>query len=172
MLNLNLIAKVTFLSEEGLQGSDILQALSYEYGQEEIEEVLLYYYHFTENRQARLVVAGGREFKDQELFDITLNHFMRYFSSVNIPVIIVSGGARGADTMAEDYARRYNLPFKLFEADWDFHGKAAGYVRNKEMAKYGTHLVAFHDGISKGTTHMINLAKEYELKVKVVKYGM
>jgi len=68
------------------------------------------------------------------------------------------------------YANERGYPIKQFPADWNKYGKSAGYKRNEEMAKYADALIAFWDGKSKGTKHMIDLAKRYGLKVKVVIY--
>ena len=57
-----------------------------------------------------------------------------------------------------------------FPADWERHGKAAGYIRNREMAQNADALVAFWDGESRGTKSMIDLAKEYDLAVRVLKF--
>ena len=76
-------------------------------------------------------------------------------------VVIVSGTAKGADKLGELYAKNKSYPVHPFPADWHLHGKSAGYKRNKRMAQYADALVAFYDGSSKGTGHMINLAKDY-----------
>ena len=55
-------------------------------------------------------------------------------------------------------------------ADWNKHGKSAGYRRNEEMAKVADACICFWDGVSKGTMHMINLAKEYGLETEVIEY--
>lgn len=60
----------------------------------------------------------------------------------------------------------------IFKADWDKHGKAAGFKRNTEMAKYADALIAFWDGKSKGTKHMIDTAKSHNLKVRVIAYNV
>ena len=57
-----------------------------------------------------------------------------------------------------------------FPADWDKYGKAAGYKRNGEMARNADALIAFWDGKSRGTKHMIDLAKKYDLQARVVMY--
>jgi len=87
---------------------------------------------------------------------------------------IVSGRANGADRLGELFAKDYNLKIKYFPADWDLYGKSAGYRRNGDMAKYAAEdngvLVAFWDGKSKGTKHMIDTANKYKMKVYVVNY--
>lgn len=80
---------------------------------------------------------------------------------------VVSGTARGVDRLGETYAVRNKLPIAKFPADWDKWGKPAGYIRNKEMAQYADALVAVWNGESKGTKHMIDLAKEHGLKVHI-----
>ena len=89
---------------------------------------------------------------------------------------IISGGARGADTLGERFANEMGLEIFRFIPDWDGLGKRAGYVRNAEMAKFAVEdgnygvLIAFWDGQSRGTKHMIDLAKRYGLEVHVVNY--
>lgn len=73
---------------------------------------------------------------------------------------VVSGKARGADTAGEAWAEANDIPVAEFPADWDEHGKRAGYLRNKEMAEYGDQLIAIWDGKSRGTSMMIDLGKE------------
>ena len=116
----------------------------------------------------RIIVAGGRHFNDYLKLTKTLNHMLSILPKGDIE--IVSGKAKGADHLGELYASDNNLSVALFPADWDTYGKAAGYRRNAEMADYGTHLVAFWDGESRGTKSMIELAKKKGLKVSVVKY--
>ena len=58
-----------------------------------------------------------------------------------------------------------------FPADWN-KGKSAGYIRNEKMANYADALIAFWNGMSRGTEHMINLAKQYKLKIRICNYTM
>lgn len=113
-----------------------------------------------------LIVAGGRNFRDKELLYSTLD------SMANTHGIdeIVCGMARGADLLGKQYANDHLIKLAEFPANWAKFGKSAGYIRNKEMAKYANSLLAFWDGKSKGTKHMIDLAREYKLKVKVIYY--
>jgi len=82
---------------------------------------------------------------------------------------IVSGCARGVDTLGEKYANLNNLPIQKFPADWNKYGKSAGYIRNGEMARYADALIAIWDGQSKGTKHMIDTAKKYNLTIHIYK---
>lgn len=113
----------------------------------------------------KLVIAGGRNFVDYELLKRTVK---RNYDLEDLE--IVSGAARGADKLGERFAEENGIPVKRFPADWNGKGKAAGYIRNAEMAEYADALLAFWDGESKGTNHMINLAKKNSLRVSVVNY--
>jgi hypothetical protein len=68
---------------------------------------------------------------------------------------VVSGTARGVDTLAIEWAVINWFPWKEFPADWERHGKAAGYIRNRQMAEYADALLAIWDGKSRGTKNMI-----------------
>ena len=115
----------------------------------------------------RLIIAGGREFNDYELLKDKVDYFL---SKYNETIEIVSGKARGADSLGERYAKEHGYKIKEFPADWDTHKKAAGYIRNQEMANYATHCICFWDGESKGTEHMINIAKKEKLSLRVIRY--
>lgn len=93
-----------------------------------------------------------------------------FFLENKTDVEIVSGTARGADQLGERYAFEHGFPVKHFPADWDQHGKSAGYIRNAQMAEYADAAVIFWDGMSRGSKHMIDLAKAKGLRVRVVKY--
>jgi hypothetical protein len=73
---------------------------------------------------------------------------------------IVSGGAYGVDFCGEVYANKHKLPLTIFKAQWDLHGKRAGFLRNEEMANYADALIAVWDGESRGTKHMIDSMKK------------
>lgn len=114
----------------------------------------------------KLIIAGTRTFDNYKLLKESV------LKNVNISDIeeIVSGTAKGADSLGELFAFENDIPVKRFPANWDKYGKSAGYRRNVEMAEYGDTLIAFWDGVSKGTLHMINIAKNKNLKVFVIKY--
>ena len=114
----------------------------------------------------RVIIAGGRTFIDFELMCSKCDAILKNKKNVEI----VSGTAKGADTLGEEYAIKKCYDIKQFPADWKKHGRSAGYKRNKQMAEYGDALIAFWDGISKGTKHMIDLAKENNLPVRIIKY--
>jgi hypothetical protein len=115
----------------------------------------------------RVIIAGGREFADYDHLKDTVQHLLQNLEG---SIQIVSGLARGADELAVKFSHEFGYALKGFPADWDWNGKSAGYIRNKTMAEYSTHLIAFWDGKSRGTKHMIDLAKGLGLKVRVVSY--
>jgi len=110
----------------------------------------------------KLAVIGSRTFNNQDLLNATLNQFPME--------LIISGGARGADSMAAAYARHFNIPLKVFPADWDKWGKQAGYLRNKDIIAACDEVVAFWDGTSRGTAHSLKLAREWGKKITIVKF--
>lgn len=114
----------------------------------------------------KVIVAGGRDFNDIELLRITLRTLWKKIGRFEI----VSGMAKGADLLAYNLGKTANLTVHEFPADWDKHGKSAGYKRNTQMAEFSDVLVAFWDGKSRGTKHMIDTAKRMKLTVIVVRY--
>ena len=122
----------------------------------------------------RIIVAGSRDFNDFGLVDKTLTKYMTNMSLTKDDIEIVSGCARGADRLGEQFATKHNLACAKFPAEWDLYGKSAGYRRNAQMADYAIQetgvLFAFWDGSSKGTKHMIDLATAKGMNVNVVNY--
>ena len=111
----------------------------------------------------KIIIAGSRNISD----GFALSSVMReagYILKENIDEI-VSGGARGVDRLGEVYAKEQGITIKRFPADWEQYGKAAGYIRNAEMAEYADALVVLWDGQSKGTLHMINTAAKKGMPV-------
>lgn len=110
----------------------------------------------------KVIIAGSRTLNNLRYVETAVhqavNKWMRQdqenWKAYTRPEI-VSGGAQGVDFQAELYAKKHTLPFKEFQADWDKHGKAAGIIRNIQMAEYADTLIAVWDGQSKGTFHMI-----------------
>ena len=109
----------------------------------------------------KLIIAGGRNITDYSLVLSALAE------SQFIPTEIVSGMAPGVDTLAVQYARENNLPLSEFHANWKEFGRSAGPRRNRQMAEYGTALLAIWDGESRGTKNMIQEATKRNLQVYV-----
>lgn len=112
----------------------------------------------------RIIIAGGRDFYDYDLVKMTMARIGYK------PTVIVSGCARGADTLGINWAIDNFTPVDKYPADWDRYGKSAGYKRNVQMAENADMLIAFWDGKSKGTKHMIDIALSHKLIVLVVPY--
>ena len=72
----------------------------------------------------------------------------------------MSGGAKGADTLAENWAEEYGIPITIFRPDWKAYGKAAGPIRNTDIVNECTHMIAFPSVKGKGTQDSIKKAKE------------
>ena len=127
-------------------------------------------------KELRIIIAGSRDFNDYELLKKSAIEIITKKTMLPDLTRIISGGARGADTLGERFANEMGLEISRFIPDWDGLGKRAGYVRNAEMAKFAVEddndgmLIAFWDGQSRGTKHMIDLAKRYGLEVYVVNY--
>lgn len=116
----------------------------------------------------RIIIAGGRDFNDYPLAEgVLLDNTVSY---TNDQITIVSGGARGADKIGEALAKNYTTNLCIYPAQWDMYGKSAGYKRNALMAANADMLLAFWDGKSKGTKHMIDLATKAGLEVIVTNY--
>lgn len=117
----------------------------------------------------RIIIAGTRTVEENS--EILFDKIANKLSKLNYSDIeIVSGTCKGADTLGENFARLNNIDIKQFPADWDKYGKSAGPIRNREMAKYSTHLIAIWDEKSRGTRDMINIANKYNLQVRLIRY--
>ena len=121
----------------------------------------------------KLIVAGGRDFKDYRLLKETLDSFQQEHGNITE---VISGTAKGVDKLGEQYANENNIQIKRFVPDWEGLGKKAGHVRNRQMGDYakehGGMLVAFWDKQSRGTKGMIDYATKIGLKSVVVHYGV
>lgn len=109
----------------------------------------------------RTIIAGSRSITDYSV----LRAAMREITWV--PSVVLSGRARGVDTLGERWAMANNLPVEYFYPQWTLLGNRAGIVRNVEMVQSADALVALWDGKSRGTTHMIQTAARFGLVVAV-----
>ncbi len=114
----------------------------------------------------RVIVAGGRDFHDYSLLKEKLDVLL----SNKENVVIISGLAKGADTLGEKYAHQNKLVVSYYPALWNQHGSRAGFIRNEEMAKTADACICFWDGASVGTKHMIDTAKSMNIKLRVIGY--
>lgn len=109
----------------------------------------------------KVIIAGSRDITDMELVVEAVKQ-----SGFEITEV-VTGMARGVDTLAEEYGYQERLNIQRFYADWNVYGKMAGKIRNMAMANYAEALIAVWDGKSTGTRHMIEKALEKGMKVYV-----
>lgn len=120
----------------------------------------------------RIVIAGSRGFEDYALMEKTLD---RILDKQIEPVELVSGHAKGADLLAERFAKENDLPIHIIKPDWKTYGRAAGPIRNRQMLDYAMEelslVVAFWDGKSKGTKNTINTAKSLGIPVEIILFS-
>ena len=81
---------------------------------------------------------------------------------------IVSGGAKGADQLAEHYAQENSIPIEIIKPDWARYGKAAGVIRNREIIHTCDAVIVFWDGESKGTKSSISFAGKEKKQVTII----
>ena len=113
----------------------------------------------------KIIIAGGRDFNNYYILEKVLNSFKGLIDGV------VSGDARGADELGARWATYNNIHVNHFPADWDYYGHAAGFIRNIEMADNADALIAFWDGKSKGTGHMIKTMQMKKKPYRVFNYN-
>jgi len=124
----------------------------------------------------RLIIAGSRSITNYN----ALLRCLRLWWSDELKIstmreakdvihLIISGTANGVDKLGERFAEENHIPLLKMPADWNTYGKSAGYIRNEEMAKEATACIILWDGASKGTKHMIDLAKKYKLQLWIYK---
>ena len=115
-------------------------------------------YFFNEEFFIRVAIVGSRNVKD-----IVIGAYMP-----DDVTEIVSGGAKGVDTLAKEYAEKYSIKYTEFLPDYSAYGRAAPLRRNDEIIAYADEILAFWDGKSRGTAYMINNAKKQGKPVSVV----
>ena len=109
----------------------------------------------------RLGVVGSRGFNDYFLMKDILDEYE------NIDTI-VTGGANGADTWAEHYAKKYGIQCLVIPAEWSRLGRKAGYIRNVEIVNQSDVIIAFWDGKSKGTKLTIDISEKKGKEIRII----
>lgn len=110
----------------------------------------------------RCIIFGGREFEDYEYLKNTMDKVLA--DTPNGELIIISGAARGADYLGEEWARERGIPYERYPADWKRYGKSAGYKRNLQMAEVADMAVGFEGG--PGTTMMFDILRKKNIPFK------
>lgn len=122
----------------------------------------------------KVIIAGSRNVRPEYYrhFRRTIQHqidmWMWEFESHRTKITIISGGARGADKLGEEFAKRNAYKLKVMEADWKTHGRKAGMIRNGEMEQVADALIAIWDGQSVGTKNMIQRMRNANKPVFII----
>ena len=124
-----------------------------------------------------LLVAGSRTYNDFNEMCKVLDFLLKNQVAQGRRIVIVSGGASGADSLAERYAKQRGYHCEVFRAKWDRYGNSAGYRRNEEMhiaisnpSDKRRGCVCFWDMQSRGTKHNFKLARDYNTPIRVFDY--
>ena len=112
----------------------------------------------------RLAVVGTRTFERADLVDTHLDRWRE----THADLVVVSGGAMGADRLAASYAKRHNLPLIQYRADWARHGRRAGALRNKQIVDNADAVIAFWDEQSPGTRITLDMAARSGIPATVI----
>lgn len=113
-----------------------------------------------------LAIIGSRDMNNQNLFDEKMENWVKKYGQ---PDEIVSGGAKGADTLGEEYAEKYGIPIEIFRPDYKrYPGKYAPLVRNTDIIQYCTHVMAFPSRNGRGTQDAMRKANKFHKKMKVI----
>lgn len=111
----------------------------------------------------KLAIVGSRSFDDYN----TMVKFINENYNIDDITHVVSGGAKGADKLGEQFAREFDKELIIFPADWKTYGRRAGFVRNVDIIKNCDECVCFWDGKSHGTKHDIDLCEEMNKDYKI-----
>lgn len=148
--------QVSFLSNE-IKGLDDFELICFIVVRDSEEKA-------DDNKEFRVVVAGSRNFKDYDRLAAELDKFLKGKKNVTI----VSGTARGADRMGEQYAAEHGYKIDQFPAEWGKYHQGAGPIRNLQMVKTADAVVAFWDNESSGTKNIIDCARQENIPYKVI----
>ena len=123
----------------------------------------------TKKRKFILIIAGSREFKDYKLLTKEVDRLIAT-KCIGREMEICSGMAPGADLLGARYARENELTLHKFYANWEDFPGAAGMMRNAEMGTFANGLIAFWNGNSAGTRHMIEYMRHKKKPTRVIRF--
>jgi hypothetical protein len=113
----------------------------------------------------RVLVCGGRDYEDYEGFKYILDGLLDLMNNLG-ETVLIHGGAKGADSMCDKYAKeRFDITVERYPAQWIEYGKAAGFIRNKQMLVEGKPDCVFAFPGGKGTDNMIQQALKAKVKI-------
>jgi len=114
------------------------------------------------SEEMKTVIAGGRNFTDYKL--------LKWFCNMETITRVFCGGASGADKLGRQWAESKDIPVDSYPANWKLYGRAAGPIRNQDMAHDCDRVIVFWDGKSKGTQNMIESAQALRKPVTIIRY--
>lgn len=112
-------------------------------------------------RCEKVIIAGGRDYTDKHTLFAFLDKLVAQEKIA--PRAVISGCARGADTLGEQWAKARGIDVIRCPAEWDRHGKEAGFIRNQKMADMADSLVLFPGG--RGSADMKRRARKKYLRI-------
>ena len=120
-----------------------------------------------------LLIAGGRDFTDYEVLKVSLT---KETEGNELPIVVISGTAKGADTLGEKWAQECGHKIIRYRPEWSKYGNKAGPLRNVEMYNFikeqeHRKVIVFWDGCSKGTMHMIRISMNGIVPLSIYKYN-
>ena len=115
----------------------------------------------------RVIIAGSCSFQDYDRLQAVCDNILSQ-KRMTHTIVIISGTARGADALGEQYAHERGYALRRFPADWQQYGKAAGPIRNRQMAENADGLICFWNGHSPGARNMIRTANRKGLQVRTI----
>ena len=115
----------------------------------------------------KILIAGSREYDDYDAAKMALDRYLGCIPKDN-SIIIISGGCRGADAIGEKYAREKGIEVALYPAEWSKYGKAAGPIRNCQMADECDVAICFWDGKSRGTKSLIDYMNKIRKPIYII----
>ena len=122
------------------------------------------------SKEFRVAIVGGRKFNDYQMLRKAVDHMLQKKIAEGFKIVILDGGAIGADALGKKYALERGFEVCTHKADWDLHGKSAGYRRNEVMSNDADAVIAFWDQQSRGTAHMIRYTQSRNKPVQVFTY--
>ncbi|OQB40213.1 MAG: hypothetical protein BWY04_01416 [candidate division CPR1 bacterium ADurb.Bin160] len=117
----------------------------------------------------KIAIVGSRVYGGSGKYNDFVKYMDHYIPDVSIIDYLISGGTYGIDTYAEWYAKEKNVKMKVILPEWKKYGKSAGFKRNMQIINEADIIFAFWDGKSKGTLHDINIAKNFNKEITIIK---
>jgi predicted Rossmann fold nucleotide-binding protein DprA/Smf involved in DNA uptake len=106
----------------------------------------------------KIAIVGSRNIED-----INIDNYVDF-----LPECVISGGARGVDSIAEKWAKGKGVETVIFRPDYAQFGRSAPLKRNHTIVEAADMVIAFWDGKSRGTKYTIDLAKKMKKNIKIV----